>query len=72
MEGYNLFTLSSLIKYNIDPESPAVNNGLSPAKNLYDEVKVNILKRKNMKKIISLFVLSFMISSCILIIGWMV
>jgi hypothetical protein len=26
-EGYNLFTLSGLNKYNIDPESPAVNNG---------------------------------------------
>ncbi len=29
-EGYNLFTLSGLNKYNIDPESPAVNNGYYP------------------------------------------
>lgn len=29
-EGYNLFTLSGLSKYNIDPESPAVNNGYYP------------------------------------------
>lgn len=30
VEGYNLFTLSKLNKYNIDPESPAVNNGYYP------------------------------------------
>lgn len=30
VEGYNLFTLSGLTKYNIDPESPAVNNGYYP------------------------------------------
>lgn len=30
MDGYNIFTLSSLSKYNIDPESPAVNNGYYP------------------------------------------
>ena len=30
VEGYNLFTLSQLTKYNIDPESPAVNNGYYP------------------------------------------
>lgn len=30
VEGYNLFTLSGLSKYNIDPESPAVNNGYYP------------------------------------------
>lgn len=30
LEGYNLFTLSGLSKYNIDPESPAVNNGYYP------------------------------------------
>ena len=30
VEGYNLFTLSKLTKYNIDPESPAVNNGYYP------------------------------------------
>lgn len=29
-EGYNLFTISGLTKYNIDPESPAVNNGYYP------------------------------------------
>lgn len=29
-EGYNLFTLSGLQKYNIDPEAPAVNNGYYP------------------------------------------
>lgn len=30
VEGYNLFTISKLTKYNIDPESPAVNNGYYP------------------------------------------
>lgn len=30
VEGYNLFTLSGLNKYNVDPESPAVNNGYYP------------------------------------------
>lgn len=30
VEGYNLFTISGLTKYNIDPESPAVNNGYYP------------------------------------------
>lgn len=29
-EGYNLLTFSGLSKYNIDPESPAVNNGYYP------------------------------------------
>lgn len=29
-EGYNLFTLSGLSKFNIDPEAPAVNNGYYP------------------------------------------
>lgn len=29
-EGYNLFTLSGLSNYNIDPEAPAVNNGYYP------------------------------------------
>ncbi|MCM1450339.1 MAG: TonB-dependent receptor [Clostridiales bacterium] len=29
-EGYNLLTFSGLNKYNIDPESPAVNNGYYP------------------------------------------
>lgn len=29
-EGYNLFTLSGLTDYNIDPEAPAVNNGYYP------------------------------------------
>lgn len=30
IEGYNLLTLSGLTKYNIDPESPGVNNGYYP------------------------------------------
>lgn len=30
IQGYNLFTFSGLNKYNIDPESPAVNNGYYP------------------------------------------
>lgn len=30
VEAYNVFTLSGLSKYNIDPESPAVNNGYYP------------------------------------------
>ncbi len=29
-EGYNLFTVSGLSKFNIDPEAPAVNNGYYP------------------------------------------
>lgn len=29
-EGYNLLTFSKVNKYNIDPESPAVNNGYYP------------------------------------------
>ncbi len=29
-EGYNLFTVSGLSRYNIDPEAPAVNNGYYP------------------------------------------
>ena len=29
-EGSNLFTLSELTKYNIDPEQPGVNNGYYP------------------------------------------
>ncbi len=29
-EGYNLFTISGLSKFNIDPEAPAVNNGYYP------------------------------------------
>ena len=29
-EGYNLFTVSGLSNYNIDPEAPAVNNGYYP------------------------------------------
>lgn len=35
VEGYNLFTLSGLTKYNIDPESPAVNNGYYPQQRTY-------------------------------------
>ena len=30
VEGSNLFTLSYLTKYNIDPELPSVNNGYYP------------------------------------------
>ena len=30
VEGFNLLTFSGLMKYNIDPESPAVNNGYYP------------------------------------------
>lgn len=30
VEGYNLLTFSGLTKFNIDPESPAVNNGYYP------------------------------------------
>lgn len=30
VEGYNLLTFSQLNKYNIDPESPSVNNGYYP------------------------------------------
>lgn len=29
-EGFNLFTVSGLSKFNIDPEAPAVNNGYYP------------------------------------------
>ena len=29
-EAYNVFTISGLSKYNIDPESPSVNNGYYP------------------------------------------
>lgn len=29
-EGYNVFTISGLTRYNIDPEAPAVNNGYYP------------------------------------------
>ena len=35
VEGYNLLTLSGLTKYNIDPESPAVNNGYYPQQRTY-------------------------------------
>jgi TonB-linked SusC/RagA family outer membrane protein len=35
VEGYNLFTLSEVSKYNIDPESPAVNNGYYPQQKTY-------------------------------------
>lgn len=35
IEGYNLFTISGLTKYNIDPESPAVNNGYYPQQRTY-------------------------------------
>lgn len=34
-EGYNLLTFSGLNKYNIDPESPAVNNGYYPQQRTY-------------------------------------
>ena len=34
-EGYNLLTFSGLNKYNIDPESPAVNNGYYPQQRSY-------------------------------------
>lgn len=34
-EGYNLLTFSGLTKYNIDPESPAVNNGYYPQQRSY-------------------------------------
>ena len=34
-QGYNLFTISQLTKYNIDPESPAVNNGYYPQQRTY-------------------------------------
>lgn len=30
VEGFNLFTFSELTKFNIDPESPGVNNGYYP------------------------------------------
>lgn len=35
VEGYNLLTFSGLTKYNIDPESPAVNNGYYPQQRSY-------------------------------------
>ncbi len=35
VEGYNLLTFSGLTKYNIDPESPAVNNGYYPQQKTY-------------------------------------
>lgn len=35
IEGYNLLTFSKLTKYNIDPESPAVNNGYYPQQRKY-------------------------------------
>ncbi|MCH5215307.1 MAG: TonB-dependent receptor [Muribaculaceae bacterium] len=34
-EGYNLLTFSGLNKFNIDPESPAVNNGYYPQQRSY-------------------------------------
>ena len=34
VEGYNLLTFSAVSKYNIDPESPAVNNGYYPQQGL--------------------------------------
>lgn len=34
-EGFNLFTWSSVTKFNIDPESPAVNNGYYPQQRTY-------------------------------------
>ena len=35
VEGYNLLTFSAVSKYNIDPESPAVNNGYYPQQRTY-------------------------------------
>ena len=35
VEGYNLLTFSAVSKYNIDPESPAVNNGHYPQQRTY-------------------------------------
>lgn len=35
VEGYNILTFSELTKYNIDPESPAVNNGYYPQQRTY-------------------------------------
>ncbi|MDE6402187.1 MAG: SusC/RagA family TonB-linked outer membrane protein [Muribaculaceae bacterium] len=40
-EGYNLLTFSGLNKYNIDPESPAVNNGYYPQQRTF-AVGVNL------------------------------
>ncbi|MDE6085447.1 MAG: TonB-dependent receptor [Muribaculaceae bacterium] len=40
-EGYNLLTFSELNKYNIDPESPAVNNGYYPQQRTF-AVGVNV------------------------------
>lgn len=40
-EGYNLLTFSELNKYNIDPESPAVNNGYYPQQRTF-AVGVNL------------------------------
>lgn len=34
-QGSNLFTLSELTKYNIDPEQPGVNNGYYPQQQVY-------------------------------------
>lgn len=41
VEGYNLLTFSQLNKYNIDPESPAVNNGYYPQQRTYS-IGVNL------------------------------
>ena len=35
LQGSNLFTISELTKYNIDPEQPAVNNGYYPQQKVY-------------------------------------
>ena len=35
VQGSNLFTISELTKYNIDPEQPAVNNGYYPQQKVY-------------------------------------
>lgn len=35
IEGFNLLTFSGLTKYNIDPESPSVNNGYYPQQRTY-------------------------------------
>ncbi|MBD5366835.1 MAG: TonB-dependent receptor [Bacteroides sp.] len=40
-EGYNLLTFSGLNKYNIDPESPSVNNGYYPQQRTF-AVGVNL------------------------------
>lgn len=41
VEGYNLLTFSQLNKYNIDPESPAVNNGYYPQQRTFS-IGVNL------------------------------